>query len=118
MQIAGLVLITAGLMLFGCASWALKGMYSGWIRVMNSHTLIQDGPYHDIRHPAYAAYLIMGLGIAIGFSSLISLLAVPILLLPGPVYRINVEEKIITAEFGEQYIQYSRLTRHLIPGIW
>jgi len=118
LQILGLVLIAVSIFLHAWARLVLKGMYSGRVWVKTGHTLVQHGPYHFVRHPAYAAYIAMCLGIAIGYSSLISLLAVPLLLLPGLIYRINVEEKILICEFGEQYLQYIKLTRHLFPGIW
>jgi protein-S-isoprenylcysteine O-methyltransferase Ste14 len=118
MQIVGLALIAASLLVFGWARNAIKGMYSGRLRVQVGHILIQHGPYHVIRHPAYASYIIMSLGVAIGFSSLIGLLAVPLLLIPGLIYRINVEEEILRGEFGEQYACYRRITKRLIPFIW
>ena len=117
-QFAGLALIVASLLLFGWARITLKDMYSGRIQVQAGHILIQNGPYSLIRHPAYASYIIMCLGIAIGFSSLIGLVAVPLLLAPGFIYRINVEEEILSAEFGEQYICYVRNTKRLVPFIW
>lgn len=118
MQLVGLSLIIASLLIFGWARIALKGMYSGQIRVQTGHVLIQNGPYGIIRHPAYAAYIIMSLGIALGFSSLIGLVAVPLLLVPGLIYRMNVEEEILRAEFGEQYLHYVRSTKRLVPLIW
>jgi protein-S-isoprenylcysteine O-methyltransferase Ste14 len=60
----------------------------------------------------------MSLGIAIGFSSLIGLITIPLLLVSGLIYRISVEENLLSAEFGEQYVQYTWLTWCLIPGIW
>jgi len=117
-QIVGLVLITASFMLITWAQQALKGRYSGRIQVVLGQTLVQDGPYHYLRHPAYAGFLLMGIGISIGFSSLIGLLAVPALLLPGLLYRIKVEERILHSQFGEQYTQYAQLTKRLFPGIW
>jgi protein-S-isoprenylcysteine O-methyltransferase Ste14 len=114
----GVGFITASLLLFGWARWALGGLYSGRVWVKTGHTLVQRGPYRILRHPAYAAYLLMSLGIAIGYSSLISLLAIPLFLLPGLIYRLNVEENLLLAEFGEQYIQYTHRTSRLFPGIW
>lgn len=118
LQILGLAMIAVSLLIHGWARMALKGLYSGRVWVKSGHTLVQHGPYHFLRHPAYAAYLLMSLGIAVGYSSLISLLAIPLLLLPGLIYRINVEEKLLIAEFGEDYILYTRHTKRLIPGIW
>ena len=118
MQIVGLALIVASLSLFAWARWALKGMYSGRIWVKAGHNLIQHGPYRFLRHPAYASFIILCLGIAVGFSSLIGLFAVPLLLIPGFIYRINVEEKILIAQFGDKYVQYTKSTPRLFPHIW
>ena len=117
-QVIGLVLIAFSMLLITWAQRALKGRYSARIRVVAGQTLVQDGPYHYLRHPAYAGFLIMGLGISIGFSSLIGLLAVPLLLLPGLLYRIKIEEQILRSQFGEAYALYSQHTHRLIPGIW
>lgn len=118
MQIIGAGLIVVSLLLFVWVRMALKDMYSGRLQVKVGHTLIKGGPYRIIRHPAYAAYILMCLGIAIGYSSLIGLLGVPSLLIPGFIYRMNVEEKILISEFGDEYVSYSHTTKRLIPGIW
>jgi protein-S-isoprenylcysteine O-methyltransferase Ste14 len=118
MQILGLVLIIISMLLFGWARIVLSGMYSGHLQVKTDHILVQHGPYRIIRHPAYAAYIIMGFGIAIGYSSLIGFLSIPLLLLPALIYRIFVEEKILSAEFGEEYKQYTHGTKRLIPRVW
>ena len=118
MQILGLVLIGISMLLFGWARIVLGGMYSGHLQVKTDHTLVQQGPYRIIRHPAYAAYIIMGFGIAIGYSSLIGFLSIPLLLIPALIYRIFVEEKILSAEFGDEYMQYSHDTKRLIPRVW
>jgi len=117
-QIIGLILIVASTLMIAWAQRALKGKYTGRLRVVADQPLVQAGPYHFLRHPAYAGFILMCLGISIGFSSLIGLLAVPFLLLPGLLYRINAEEKILIAQFGEEYIVYSRHTKRLLPGIW
>lgn len=118
MQIVGLVLIALSIVLFTWARLALRGLYSGRLRVTADHALVQHGPYHVIRHPAYASYIIMCVGIAIGFSSLIGLVAVPLLLVPGFIYRIAVEDSLLKAEFGEQYHRYAQHTKRLIPYVW
>jgi protein-S-isoprenylcysteine O-methyltransferase Ste14 len=71
-----------------------------------------------IRHPAYAGYLLMALGISLGYASLVGLISVLILLVPSLIYRVNVEEKLLTLHFGAAYRQYMRRTKRLIPGIW
>lgn len=60
----------------------------------------------------------MALGLGLGYSSLAGLLTIIILLLPSLIYRINVEEKLLTKHFGAAYSQYMHTTRKLIPWIW
>ena len=79
---------------------------------------MQAGPYRYVRHPGYAGFMLMGLGIAVGFSSVIGLAAVALVLLPGLVYRMNAEEKLLIEQFGDEYRDYARRAKRLIPGVW
>lgn len=117
-MLAGLGLAILGMGLFIWARRTLKKNYSGHLMVNSRQELIRAGPYRIIRHPAYAAYLLMALGIGLGYSSLIGLASILVLLVPGLVYRMNFEEKLLTAYFGEVYRQYMDATKRIIPGIW
>jgi protein-S-isoprenylcysteine O-methyltransferase Ste14 len=118
MQFAGLVLIVAAIGLRLGTRAAMRGQYSGHIQVTERHQFIQSGPYRYVRHPGYAAYFLMVLGICLGYSSLIGLAAIPILLLPGFAYRLEVEERLLAEAFGSDYEAYLRSTRRILPGIW
>jgi protein-S-isoprenylcysteine O-methyltransferase Ste14 len=118
MQIAGIVLILVGIMLHVWVRAHLRGLYSGHVEVQTGHTLVQSGPYRWIRHPGYAGFLLMAIGLALGFSSLIGLAAVPCLLLPGLIYRMKIEETLLTEQFGEQFRMYALKTRRIIPFVW
>jgi len=118
MQITGLTMI---LVAVGLRIWArahIRGLYSGHVEVWADSSMIQSGPYRCIRHPGYAGFLLLALGMAIGYTSWIGLAAVLVLLLPGLAYRMRVEEKLLTEQFGEAYRQYIHKTKALIPGIW
>lgn len=117
MSTGGMVLVILGAVLFVWARRTLRNNYSGHISVKTDQILVQSGPYRIIRHPAYAGYLLMALGLGLGYSSLAGLLTIIILLLPSLVYRMNVEEKLLTEHFGAAYCQYMRTTKRLIPGI-
>ncbi len=117
-QLIGIALIVASVLIIAWAQRALKGKYSGRVWVVAGQTLVQSGPYRFLRHPAYAGFILMGLGISAGYSSLAGLLAVPTLLLPGLIYRMYAEEKILAAQFGQEYTLYAQRTKRLIPGIW
>ncbi|MCX6036968.1 MAG: isoprenylcysteine carboxylmethyltransferase family protein [Chloroflexi bacterium] len=118
MQIAGLVLILAAVALRVWTRAHLRGLYSGHVEVQVGHRLVQSGPYCFVRHPGYTGFLLMTLGVAIGYSSLIGLAAIPVLLLPGLAYRMGVEEKLLLAQFGGEYRTYIQKTKRLIPFIW
>lgn len=118
MQITGLVLILAAITLHVWARAHLRGQYSGHVEVQTGHTLVQTGPYHWIRHPGYAGFLLMAIGLTLGFSSLIGLVAVPCLLLPGLAYRMKIEETLLSMQFGEQFRMYVLKTKRIIPFVW
>jgi protein-S-isoprenylcysteine O-methyltransferase Ste14 len=117
-QVCGAGVVFLGTALFIWARRALKANYSGHISVKTGQTLIQTGPYRIIRHPAYAGYLLMALGISFGYSSLAGLCAITLLLIPGLVYRIRIEEIFLEAHFGDEFRQYVARTARLIPEIW
>jgi protein-S-isoprenylcysteine O-methyltransferase Ste14 len=118
MTYGGVGLVTFGIVLFTWARRTLGAGYSGHVSVKSGQTLVQSGPYRFIRHPAYAAYLLMALGISLGYASLAGLISVLALLLPGLLYRMNLEENLLSGHFGEMYCQYVNTTKRLIPGIW
>jgi protein-S-isoprenylcysteine O-methyltransferase Ste14 len=118
MQVTGLVLVIFSSVFFVWARRTIRKNYSGQLRVTETQELIQSGPYRCIRHPAYLSYILMALGTGIGYSSLVGICSVPILLLPAFVYRIRVEERLLALRFGELYRGYASRTSHLIPWIW
>jgi protein-S-isoprenylcysteine O-methyltransferase Ste14 len=42
----------------------------------------------------------------------------PIILAPALAYRMRVEERPLTGQFREEYRDYVRRSKKLIPGIW
>jgi protein-S-isoprenylcysteine O-methyltransferase Ste14 len=118
MQIAGLVLILAAAAMRVWVRVHIRGLYSGHVEVQSDHRLVQSGPYRFIRHPGYTGFLLLALGVTVGYSSLVGLAAIPVLLLPGLAYRMKVEERLLTEEFGDEYRAYALKTRQLIPFVW
>ena len=114
----GVGLVLLGSILFVWARRTLGRHYSGHISVKKEQELVQSGPYRIIRHPAYAGYLIMALGLAMGYSSLLGLVSILFILLPAVVYRIRVEDRLLAEHFGTQFEKYTRKTKRLIPGVW
>jgi protein-S-isoprenylcysteine O-methyltransferase Ste14 len=114
----GVGLVLLGSILFVWARRTLGTHYSGHVSVKKEQELVQSGPYRIIRHPAYAGYLSMALGLALGYPSLLGFVSILFILLPAVVYRIRVEDRLLAEHFGTQFEEYARKTKRLLPGIW
>jgi protein-S-isoprenylcysteine O-methyltransferase Ste14 len=118
MELAGLVIILTGLSIRAWTRMTLGGMYSGYLRVTVGHVLVTDGPYLFVRHPGYTGFVIMAIGLCIGYASLIGLAVISVLLLPGLAYRMQVEERLLSEQFGDEYRAYAQKLKKIIPGLW
>jgi protein-S-isoprenylcysteine O-methyltransferase Ste14 len=118
MELAGLIIILLGLVLRAWTRLTIGAMYSGYLRVKVGHMLVTDGPYRFIRYPGYAGFVIIASGLAVGYSSLIGLMAIPMLLIPGLAFRMRAEERLLSEVFRDDYWAYARKVKKLIPGVW
>ena len=86
-----------------------------WIAPSNSAA--SNGLYKLVRHPMYAASVIMMIGIPLALGSYWGLLFV----IPGLlvlVFRILDEEQLLTAELGG-YREYAQRVRYrMLPYVW
>ncbi len=76
------------------------------------------GPYRFLRHPAYAGFLLAGLGMALGYASVWGCAALLLILLPAVLWRVHVEERLLAAHLGASFSEYAARTKRLIPGVW
>lgn len=114
----GLILVGGGASLFIWARHTIGRAWAGHLVVQAGQVLVLTGPYRFIRHPGYAGYSLIALGIAVGYGSVAGLLVCLGLVLPSVVHRIRVEEQLLLAHFGDGYCAYARGVRRLLPGIW
>lgn len=117
MAILGLVLILVGSFIFGYARHVLRKWYSGHLSDQENQVLIQNGPYRLVRHPAYLGYLLMAVGISLGYVSLIGMVNLVLLLIIFR-FRMKVEERLLVDYFGEAYLLYAKKTKRILPFIW
>ena len=115
--ITGVAFLLAGLGLYEVARRTLGELFSEAVRIMPEHKLITSGPYHLIQHPIYLAEILFSLSIPMISDSLYGFV---IMLIPIPIvlYRIRIEEKVLVSRFGQEYLEYARKTRKLIPYIY
>lgn len=117
-QIAALALFAGSM---GVSMWAImtNRFFSPVVRIQEErgHHVITTGPYRFIRHPGYAAALVMLTcsGIALGSWASAATLFVPLLLI---IRRAVIEDRFLHENLPG-YTDYAKRTRwRLVPGVW
>jgi protein-S-isoprenylcysteine O-methyltransferase Ste14 len=113
----GIAIFAAGGVLRLWPVFVLGRRFSGLVAIQSGHTLLTTGIYRLIRHPSYLGLLLTALGWAFGFRSGVGLLLLA-LLIPPLLSRIHAEERLLNAQFGDEYSAYARRTSRLLPGIY
>lgn len=109
------VLLVPTLTLFAAAFRALGTNYRGGVGLYRDHTLVTTGPYRQIRHPIYAAFItIMALVLLLSANWL---LGVSGLLLVSSIAmaRISIEERQLHERFGQVWEDYREQTGAIVP---
>jgi protein-S-isoprenylcysteine O-methyltransferase Ste14 len=117
-RIAGLVLFAAGLALRWTAIATLGRSFSANVAIHEDQKLHRKGLFALVRHPSYSGMMVIFLAIGLNTRNWLGLAAVVIPTTAAVLYRIHVEEAALRAAFGQEYVQYSKSTKRLIPGIY
>jgi protein-S-isoprenylcysteine O-methyltransferase Ste14 len=87
------------------------------IQTERGHQVITTGPYRYIRHPLYAATILLFFCLPLALGSLYTLIPGAFLTV-SVVVRAYLEDRTLHKEL-EGYVDYARRTKYrLIPGIW
>lgn len=87
---------------------------SSRLQIVKDQKLVTDGVYSHVRHPLYLGEITRNLGFTLILSSVYGFALVlfgSLFLLP----RIEIEERMLLEEFGQEYDDYRRRTKKLIP---
>jgi protein-S-isoprenylcysteine O-methyltransferase Ste14 len=114
----GITIMLSGMALRYWAIATLGNSFRTTIETDSSQKVVNNGPYKFIRHPSYSGLLLICFGYGISLQNWLSLLVVIIIPLVALLYRINIEEKVLTASLGPNYIDYQKRTKKLIPWVW
>jgi protein-S-isoprenylcysteine O-methyltransferase Ste14 len=113
-----MILVAIG---YAVATWTMSvnRFFSGVVRIQKDrgHTVVADGPYRYVRHPAYATGIISNLATAVALGSLWAI--VPAFLnVCIAIVRTALEDATLQDEL-EGYRDYSQKVRYrLLPGVW
>lgn len=104
----------------GFAIWArfmLGGNWSGTVTVKEDHSLVKKGPYAIVRHPIYTGLLLALIGTVVVFNEVRCLITLGIVLVMF-LLKISIEEQFMREHFGDEYTEYSRRVRALVPFVY
>ena len=111
----GLLITVAGAAL---AVGAIASLGSNFSIVPEARSLVVTGPYRWLRHPMYCAESLMMFGIALS-DPRITYLIVATGVFALQLYRIRVEEQLLSAAFPNMYEEFVARTRfRIIPLVW
>jgi len=116
-SLTGLVFLLVGSALRAQARRTLGKYFSPVVRILPDHKLIRYGVYKHIRHPGYLGELLLYFSVPLFFHSLYGFL-VMVFLIPFILYRIRVEEQVLIEKFGDEYRDYMRQSKRLIPHVF
>jgi len=91
---------------------------SGELITEEDHKLNTEGVYKYIRNPMYSGALIAVIGFGLVFRSIITLLFVSIFYFIVFKMRIDEEERLLYEAFGEEFTDYKKKSKKLIPFVY
>lgn len=115
----GIVCIVAGVIVRCTAVRTLKHAFTLSVQTTDDQHLIQTGLYGIVRNPAYTGSMISLLGTAFAYRHILGIISVLAICFICYGIRIHVEEKVLAAQFKQEFEQYCEHTKYrLIPGIY
>lgn len=118
MNYIGLSVILAGMALRFYAIASLGRLFTVVVTIRKDHHIKKDGIYSILRHPSYAGSLLSFLGFGLSLNNWTGLAIAFVPVLAAFIYRMNIEEKVLTEQFGNEYAEYIQQTRRILPFIY
>jgi len=105
---------TLSMVFIGGGFWLLSSAWRVLYQAQRTHTLATDGPYRHIRHPQYAAFVLIMFGFLLQWPTILTLLMFPVLVTMY-VRLARREEREVRHALGEAYERYAAMTLAFIP---
>ena len=118
LRLAALTVLVAGLAIRWTAILTLGKSFSANVAIRESQTVYRKGLYRFVRHPSYSGLVLIFLAVGLHARNWLSLVLAVAPTTLALFYRIHVEERALREAFGEEYAEYSRDTKRLVPGIF
>jgi protein-S-isoprenylcysteine O-methyltransferase Ste14 len=114
----GIFLMVMGILVRQWAIFILGRFFTTTVSVQKNQKVVDYGPYRYVRHPAYSGLLMVIIGLGAALQSWGGILVMLVIFGLAIGYRIQVEEKVLVSELGDDYIQYMKKTKRLVPSVF
>jgi protein-S-isoprenylcysteine O-methyltransferase Ste14 len=112
----GLLISFIGLIIACWSRYLLGKNWSLSVQKKENHELIKSGFYKIVRHPIYTGILLIFIGNTIIVGDYRGFIAVAIVFISFW-FKLKKEEKFLTEIFGNEYINYKKETKAILPYI-
>jgi len=116
LSLIGTLLSVAGMAFLVWGRIHLGKNWSQIVTIKENHKLVTSGPYRYVRHPMYGGGIVacFGSAIVIGGPFVFLLLILGMLFLE----RVRAEDELLAHHFPDEYPEYHKRTKALIPFVW
>jgi protein-S-isoprenylcysteine O-methyltransferase Ste14 len=118
LKVVGLLVLIFALMIRWTAIYTLGKAFSSNVAILDAQKLNRSGLYSFVRHPSYLGLWLVFVAVGIHSRNWLSLAIAVVPTTAVLLYRIHVEEAALIRAFGSEYLDYSKTTKRLIPGLY
>ena len=116
--VLGILMIVTGITFRALAVRYLGKYFTPTVQIKDDHRLVTSGPYSIVRHPSYTGAFLAIVAGGVVLESLTGFIISCIAMIIAYYVRIGIEEKELTAWFGNDYLLYKKRTKMIIPYVW
>jgi protein-S-isoprenylcysteine O-methyltransferase Ste14 len=116
--VVGIALLLTGILIRWTAISTLGPYFTRTVTILEGHRIVRNGLYKHLRHPSYTGCLLGDMGLGIALSNWLSLVIIFMPTLAATLYRISIEERALLENFGDEYLEYAKGTKRLLPKLY
>ena len=119
LEAAALIAVAVGYVLC-LRAMAVNRFFSSVVRIQSERGqyVVTTGPYAVVRHPGYAAGILIVLASGLALGSWLAAALLVVTILPFLFYRTVTEDRVLSAELAGYRDYAQRVRWRLLPGIW
>lgn len=112
----GILLMVAGVVLFGWGAFHLDTSFSIWVDPRPGAQLVTSGPYRWTRHPVCTAQVLLVAGWALVWASPVGLLMVPVVAVYLDRFKLAREEQTLLARYPDYRDYMADVPHRMLPS--